>query len=155
MLSLSFVQFGEFNIVFMFRPAILACAVNRPVSTLASFIVFLIHLGIVSLDTGLNVLVVVIKSAKSDDLVNLISRNSLNKFGHKSGHSGHALNIKNFWQYLGLECFNTSSNTFCVSYIHVSNLKISQCVYSCPKNIQKKFLFFFHITVSIHILLLM
>ena len=46
---LSFVQFAEFNIVFMFSPANLAfhvqadlqvCAVNRPVSILVSFIVF-------------------------------------------------------------------------------------------------------------------
>ena len=64
---LSFVQSAEFNIVFMFSPANLAfyveadlqvCAVNRPVSILASFIVFLIHLAIVSLDTGLNGFVV-------------------------------------------------------------------------------------------------
>ena len=80
---LSFVQFAEFNIAFKFSPAILAfdveadlqvCAVNRPVSILASFIVFLIHLAIVSLDTGLNGFVLEIKSAGSDDLVNLISR---------------------------------------------------------------------------------
>ena len=67
---LSFVQFAEFNIIFMFSPAVLAfdveadlqvCAVNRPVSIVASFIVFLIHLAIVSLDTGLNGFVVEIK----------------------------------------------------------------------------------------------
>ena len=79
---LSFVQFAEFNIVFMFSPANLAFdveadlqvyAVNRPVSILASF-VFLIHLAIVSLDTDLYGFVVEIKSAGSDDLVNLVSR---------------------------------------------------------------------------------
>ena len=79
----SIVQFAEFNIVFMFSPANLAfdveadrqvCAVNRPVSTLASFIMFLIHLAIVSLDTGLYGFVVEINSVESDDLVNLISR---------------------------------------------------------------------------------
>ena len=67
---LSFVQFAEFNIIFMFSPAVLAfdveadlqvCAVNRPVSIVASFIVFLIHLAIVSLDTGLNGFVVEMK----------------------------------------------------------------------------------------------
>ena len=67
---LSFVQFAEFNIVFMFSPAVLAfdveadlqvCAVNRPVSIVASVIVLLIHLAIVSLDTGLNGFVVEIK----------------------------------------------------------------------------------------------
>ena len=41
------------------------CAVNRPVSILASFIIFLIHLTIVSLDTGLNAFVVEIKKAES------------------------------------------------------------------------------------------
>ena len=75
---LSFVQFAELTIVFMFSPAILAfdvevelqvCAVNKPVSILASFIAFLIHLAIVSLDTGLNSFVVEIKSAGTDDLV--------------------------------------------------------------------------------------
>ena len=80
---LSFVQFAEFNIVFMFSPANLAfdveadpqvCAVNRPVYILASFIVFLIRLAIVSLDTGLYGFVVEIKSDGSYDLVNLISR---------------------------------------------------------------------------------
>ena len=77
---LSFVQFAK---VFMFSPANLAfdveadlqvCAVNRPVSILASFVVFLIHLAIVSLDTGLYGFVVEINSAESDDLVNLTSR---------------------------------------------------------------------------------
>ena len=66
----------------MFSPAILAfdveadlqvCAVNTPASILASFIVFLIHLAIASLGTGLNGFVVEIKSAGSDDLVNFIS----------------------------------------------------------------------------------
>ena len=80
---LSFVQFAELNIVFMFSPAILAfgveadlqvCAVNRPVSILASFIAFLIHLAILSLDTGFNSFVVEIKSVGTDDPVNLISR---------------------------------------------------------------------------------
>ena len=72
---LSFVQFAEFNIVFMSLESDLQlCAVNRPVFILASFIVFLIHLAIVSLDTGLNGFVVEVKSAGSDDLVNLISR---------------------------------------------------------------------------------
>ena len=79
---LSFVQFAEFNIVFMFSPANFAfdveadlqvCAVNRPVSILASFIVFLIRLAIVSLDTDFNDFVVEVKSAGSDDLFNLIS----------------------------------------------------------------------------------
>ena len=68
---LSFVQFAEFNIVFMFNPAILAfdvdadlqvCAVNRPVSILASFVLFLIHLEIESLYTSLNGFVVEIKN---------------------------------------------------------------------------------------------
>ena len=80
---LSSVQFAKLNIVFMFSPAILAfdveadlqvCAVNRPVSILTSFIAFLIHLAIVSLDTGLNGFVVEKKSAGFDVLVNLISR---------------------------------------------------------------------------------
>ena len=80
---LSSVQFAELNIVFMFSPAILAfdveadlqvCAVNRPVSILTSFIAFLIHLAILSLDTGFNSFVVEIKSAGTDDPVNLISR---------------------------------------------------------------------------------
>ena len=71
------------NIVFIFSPAILAfdveadlqmCVVNRPESILASFIVFLIHLAIASLDNALNDFVVEIKNARSDDLVNLISR---------------------------------------------------------------------------------
>ena len=99
-------SFIEFDIVFKFSPATLAFdveanlqvyAVDRPVSVLASFIVFLIHLAIVSLDTGLNGLVNEIKSAGSDDLVNLTSR-QFNMFfnGHKSGHSGCALNIKGF-----------------------------------------------------------
>ena len=79
----SFVQFAEFNIVFKFSPAILAFdvdadlqvfAVNRPVSTLTSFILFLIHLEIESLYTSLNGFVVEIKKAGSDELVNLISR---------------------------------------------------------------------------------
>ena len=80
---MSFVQFAEFNIVSMFSAAILAfdvetdlqvCAMNRPVSVLASFIVFLINLAIVSLDTGLKGFVVEVKSVASDDLVNFISR---------------------------------------------------------------------------------
>ena len=80
---LPFVQFAELNIAFMFSPAILAfdveadlhvCAVNRPVSILASFIAFLIHLAILSLDTGFNSFVVEIKSVGTDDPVNLISR---------------------------------------------------------------------------------
>ena len=67
----------------MFSPAILAfdvetdlqvCAMNRPVSVLASFIVFLINLAIVSLDTGLKGFVVEVKSVASDDLFNFISR---------------------------------------------------------------------------------
>ena len=67
----------------MFSPAILAfdvetdlqvCAMNRPVSVLASFIVFLINLAIVSLDTGLKGFVVEVKSVASDGLVNFISR---------------------------------------------------------------------------------
>ena len=67
----------------MFSPAILAfdvetdlqvCAMNRPASVLASFIVFLISLAIVSLDTGLKGFVVEVKSVASDDLVNFISR---------------------------------------------------------------------------------
>ena len=67
----------------MFSPAILAfdveadlqvCVVNRPESISASFIVFLIHLAIASLDNALNDFVVEIKNARSDDLVNLISR---------------------------------------------------------------------------------
>ena len=80
---MSFVQFAEFNIVSMFSPAILAfdvetdlqvCAMNRPVSVLASFIVFLINLAILCLDTGLKGFVVEVKSVASDDLVNFISR---------------------------------------------------------------------------------
>ena len=80
---LPFVQFAELNIAFTFSPAILAfdveadlhvCAVNRPVSILASFIAFLIHLTIGSLNAGLNGFVVKIKIAGSDDLVNLVSR---------------------------------------------------------------------------------
>ena len=79
---LSFVQFAEFNIVYMFSPAIFIfdveaelqlSAVNKSVSILASFIAFLIHVAIVSFDTGLNGFVVEIKSSGSDDLVNLIS----------------------------------------------------------------------------------
>ena len=75
----------------MFSPAILAfdveadlqvCAVNRPVSILASFIVFLIHLAIASLDTSLNGFAVEIKSAGSDDLVNLCMHNVLNWSKH-------------------------------------------------------------------------
>ena len=67
----------------MFSPAILAfdveadlqvCVVNRPESILASFIVFLIHLAIASLDKAFNGFVVGIKNARSDDLFNLISR---------------------------------------------------------------------------------
>ena len=49
------------------------CAVNRPVSMLAFFMVFLIHLAIASLDTGLNGFVVEIKGAGYDNLVNLTS----------------------------------------------------------------------------------
>ena len=64
----------------MFSPAILVYDVNRRVSILASFIVFLIHLTIVSLDTDLNDFVVEIKSTRSDDLVNLKSRNRLISF---------------------------------------------------------------------------
>ena len=64
----------------MFSPAILVYDVNRRVSILASFIVFLIHLAIVFLDTDLNDFVVEIKSDRSDDLVNLKSRNRLISF---------------------------------------------------------------------------
>ena len=80
---MSFIQFAEFNIAFMFSPATLAfdveadlqvCAVNRLVSILASFTVFLIHLAIASLETSLNGFVVEMKSAGSDDLLNHISR---------------------------------------------------------------------------------
>lgn len=60
---LTFVQFEKLNIVFMFGPGILdfdveadlwACAVNRHISILAFFIVFLIDLAVVFLGTGLN-----------------------------------------------------------------------------------------------------
>ena len=79
---MSFVPFAEFKIIFMSSPAILdfdveadvqVCAVNRPVSMLASFMVFLIDLAIASLDTGLNGFVVEIKGAGYDNLVNLTS----------------------------------------------------------------------------------
>ena len=79
---MSYVPFAEFKIIFMPSPAILdfdveadlqVCAVNRPVSMLASFMVFLIHLAIASLDTGLNGFVVKIKGAGYDNLVNLTS----------------------------------------------------------------------------------
>ena len=105
----------------MFSPAIQAfdagadlqvCAVNRPISVLASFTVFLIHLTIASLDTNLNGFVVEIKSAGSDDLVNLISR-----YFNKLFTEGFfwkfwiCSEYYRFWQYLGLESFNTSLNT--------------------------------------------
>ena len=66
----------------MFSPTILAfdveanlhaCALNRYLSILASFIVFLIHLAIASLDSGSNGFVVKIKSSGFDYLVYLYS----------------------------------------------------------------------------------
>ena len=58
-------MFSPDSLAFDVEADLQLCAVNRPVSIFASFIVFLIHLTIASLDTGLNAFVVEIKKAES------------------------------------------------------------------------------------------